>query len=98
MVQSLNGPRIWDMTTNIHSRLPVDLVPLPTDATPSAEADNFIGHMQQVHDEAQCHIAASKESNKQHVDTRHGFVELTEGEMVMVRIQPTRLPPKANNK
>ena len=91
MVQSLNGPRIWDMTTNIHSRLPVE-------ATPSAEADNFIGHMQQVHDEAQCHIAASKESNKQHVDTRHGFVELIEGEMVMVRIQPTRLPPRANNK
>lgn len=98
MVQSLNGPRIWDMTTIIHSRLPVDLVPLPTEATPSAEADNFIGHMQQVHDEAQCHIAASKESNKQHVDTRHCFVELAEGEMVMVRIQPTRLPPRANNK
>lgn len=98
MVQSLNGPRIWDMTTSIHSRLPVDLVPLPTEATPSAEAINFIGHMKQVHKEAQYHIAASKESNRQHVDTRHCFVELAKGEMVMVRIQPTQLPPRAKNK
>lgn len=97
MVQTLNGPWIWDMTTSIHSRLPVDLVPLPTEATPSAKADNFIGHMKQVHEEAQCLIAASKESNR-HVDTRHCFVELAEGEMVMVRIQPTQLPPRAKNK
>ena len=41
----------FEAGTGVHSCLPIDLVPLPLEAHPIAEADNFIKHMQQIHDE-----------------------------------------------
>lgn len=41
----------FEAVTSVRPHLPIDLVPLPLEARPSAEADNFIKHMQQIHDE-----------------------------------------------
>ena len=79
-------------------RLLVDLVPLPVEARPSADADSFIHHMQQVHEEVWHHISASNDSYKEHADKHRRFVQFEEGDMVMLRNHPERLPPGTNKK
>ena len=41
----------FQVVTGLRPRLPVDLVPLPIESRPSGEAEDFIRHMQHVHDE-----------------------------------------------
>ena len=52
--------------------------------------------MQQVHGEVKQKIATNKATYKKHADAHRRFVEFAEGDMVMVRIHPKRLPPCAN--
>ena len=54
--------------------------------------------MQQVHDEVRRHIIPSNVSNKTHEDKHCHFLEFSEGDMVVVRIHPKRLPLGANKK
>ena len=50
-VNRSTGISPFKAVTDVRPRLPIDLVPLPLEARPCAEADNFIKHMQQIHDE-----------------------------------------------
>lgn len=70
----------------------MDLVPLPIRSRPSADVDDFICHIQKVHEKVEHNILASNESYKLCVDVRYRFVKFSEGDMVMVRIFPERLP------
>ena len=88
----------FQSVTGVQPRLPANSVPLPIESRPSGEAKDFIRHMQHVHDEVQRHITASNDIYKRHDDAHRRFVEFAEGDMVMVRIRPKRLLPKANNK
>ena len=88
----------FQAVTGVRLRLPTNLVPLPIESGPSGGAENFIRHMQHVHDEVRRNIAASSDIYKQHADARRCFVEFADGDMVMVRIRSERLPPKANKK
>ena len=54
--------------------------------------------MQQVHDEVRRNIAANNDIYKQHANARGRFVEFAESDMVMVRICPDWLPPRANKR
>ena len=81
----------------IRLRLPIDLVPLPVEARTSVNADNFIKHTQQIHEEVQRHISVSNDSYKQHADKRRRFVQFAEGDMVMGN-RLKHLPPGANKK
>ena len=78
----------FEAVTGVCPRLPVVLVPLPLEAQPSGKADNFIKHMQQLHDEVQHQINTSNDSYKDHADKCHRFLEFSKGDMVMVRINP----------
>ena len=78
----------FEAVKGVRPRLPIDLVPLPLEARPSGEADNFIEHMQQLHDEVRHHINTSNDSYKDHADKCHRFVEFSKGDMVIVRINP----------
>ena len=88
----------FDAVTDIRLRLPVDLVPLPAEARTSVNADTCIRHMQQVHEEVQHHISTSNDAYKHHVDKHRRFIQVAEGDMVMVRNRPKSLPPGANKK
>ena len=59
LVNRSTGISPFEAVTSVRLLLPIDLVPLPVEARPCAEADNFITHMQQIHDEVRRHIAAS---------------------------------------
>ena len=50
-VNHSTGISPFEVVTGVRPRLPIHLVPLPLDSHPCAEADNFIKHMQQIHDE-----------------------------------------------
>ncbi|KAF7144488.1 hypothetical protein RHSIM_Rhsim04G0004700 [Rhododendron simsii] len=71
---------------------PIDLVPLPIQAHPSAEAEAFSQHIRDIHDDVRRKIAISNESYKQRADLRRRFAEFDEGDMVMVRVKPERYP------
>ncbi|KAH7546487.1 hypothetical protein FEM48_Zijuj01G0206100 [Ziziphus jujuba var. spinosa] len=76
--------------TSIQKVKPIDLVPLPLVARPSAEAKTFGRHIHEIHDDIRRKIAPSNESYKAHADLKRKFAEFNEGDMVMVRIRPER--------
>ena len=72
----------FEAVTGVRPRLPIDLVPLPLEARPCAKADNFIKHMQQIH-EVRRHIATSNDNYTAHADKRRRFLEFSKGDMVI---------------
>lgn len=92
------GMSPFEAVTGIPPHLPIDLVPLPIEMRLSIDANDFIRHMQQVHDEVHCNITTSNEIYKQHIDARHHPVEFKEGDIVMVRIWFERLPLGSSKK
>lgn len=81
---------------------PIDLVPLPIQAH-TVKANAFTKHMHEIHfffffymheihDDVQWKIEISNESYKQRAHLRRKFVELKEGDMVMVHNRPERYP------
>ena len=51
--------------------------------------------MQKVHNEVHQQVSASNDPYKQQADKHRRFVEFAEGDMVMVRIHPECIPPRA---
>ena len=92
------GISLFEAVTSTKSRLPLDLVSLLVEARPSADADIFIRHMQQVHEKVRRHILASNDLYKDHADKCRRFIQFEEGDMVMLRNRLERLPPGANKK
>ncbi|KAH7533414.1 hypothetical protein FEM48_Zijuj04G0128200 [Ziziphus jujuba var. spinosa] len=86
------GRSPFEIVTGMLPRKPIDLVPLPLAARPSAEAETFGRHIQEIHDDIRRKIALSNESYKAHADLKRKFAEFNEGDMVMVRIRPERFP------
>ncbi|KAH7537757.1 hypothetical protein FEM48_Zijuj03G0126800 [Ziziphus jujuba var. spinosa] len=86
------GRSPFEIVTEMLPRKPIDLVPLPLVARPSAEAETFGRHIQEIHDDIRRKIALSNESYKAHADLKRKFAEFNEGDMVMVRIRPERFP------
>ena len=84
--------------TGIIPRMPIDLVPLPSETRPSVEADAFAKHMRDIHEDVRRRIVMSNEGYKAHADTRRKFAEFQEGDMIMVRIRPERYPKGAYKK
>nr|XP_027107408.1 uncharacterized protein LOC113727444 [Coffea arabica] len=78
------------MGNNPHK--PIDLLPLPASARPSAEAEAFSKHILDIRDEVRCQIAISNEWYKTHADFKKKFAEFEEGDEVMVHIRPERYP------
>ena len=65
----------FEIVTGMLLRKPIDLVPLPTNARPSAEAEDFAKHIHEIHDEVQRRITMSNESYKGLADLRIRFVD-----------------------
>ena len=97
-VNRSTGRSPFEVVTSIQPRLPIDLSPLPAEARPSQEAEQFAQHMKDVHDEVRQQIAKSNDIYKQQADTRRRPVEFHEGDMVMVRIKPERFPTSTYKK
>ena len=85
-VNRSTGISPFEAITGVQQCLPIKLVPLPLEACLGAEANNFIKHMQQIHDKVRRHIAASNDNYK------------AQGDIVTVRIHPARLLLGANKK
>ena len=51
LIHGSTGISLFEVVTGVHPRLSIDLVLLALEARPSVEADNFIKHMQRVHNE-----------------------------------------------
>lgn len=91
-VNRSTGRSPFEIVTGLLPRKPIDLVPLPIQARPSAKAEAFSQHIHDIHDEVRRKIAISNEGYKQHADLWRRFAEFDEGDMVMVRIKPERYP------
>lgn len=91
-VNRCTGFSPFEAVIGVYSHLPIDLVPLPIKVWLSAEADNFIKHIQQIHDEIPHH------NYKAHEDEHRHFLEFSRGDMVMVHIYLEWLPPGAKKK
>lgn len=66
--------------------------PLPFEARPSQEVEDFAWHMKDVHDEICKQIATSNGSYMQHADARRCHFEFDGGDMVMFLMKHKRFP------
>ena len=57
LINRSTGISPFEAVTGTRPRLPVDFVSLPVEAQPSADADSFIRHMQQVHNYVRRHFS-----------------------------------------
>ena len=78
------GRNPFEIVTSLLPKKPIDLVPLPIEARPSAKAEAFSKHTCDIHDDVRRKIATSNEGYKRHVDLKRRFAEFNKGDMVMV--------------
>ncbi|PRQ21796.1 putative nucleotidyltransferase, Ribonuclease H [Rosa chinensis] len=88
----------FEIVTGLLPRKPIDLIPLPLEARPSAEAEFFCSHIPNIHDDVRRRIALSNEGYKAHADLRRRLVALNGDDMVLVRIKPERYTPGISKK
>ncbi|XP_071909815.1 uncharacterized protein [Coffea arabica] len=79
-VNRLTGYSPFEAVTGNNPRKPIDLLPLPVSARPSAEAEAFPKHILDIHDEVRRRIATSNERYKAHTDLKKIFAEFEEGD------------------
>eukprot|EP00268_Persea_americana_P063957 TRINITY_DN8359_c0_g3_i3.p1 TRINITY_DN8359_c0_g3~~TRINITY_DN8359_c0_g3_i3.p1 ORF type:complete len:170 (+),score=27.95 TRINITY_DN8359_c0_g3_i3:149-658(+) len=61
-IKRSTGRSPFEVVIGIQPRLPIDLSPLPADARPSQEAEQFARHMKDVHDEVRQQTAKSTDT------------------------------------
>ena len=79
-VNRSTGYSPFEAVTGNNPRKPIDLLPLPVSARPSAEAEAFSKHILDIHDEVRRRIATSNERYKAHADLKKKFAEFEEGD------------------
>jgi hypothetical protein len=82
----------FEIVAGIKPKLPFDLAPLPSSSYVCEGAEDFVKHMQNIHEEVRKRLTINIENYKSQADKHRRKVELKLGDVVLIRIRPERFP------
>jgi hypothetical protein len=86
------GVSLFEIVVGIKPKLPLDLAPLPSSSRVCEGAEDFVKHLQNIHEEVRKRLTINFEKYKLQADKHRRKLEFKPGDVVLIRIRPERFP------
>jgi hypothetical protein len=82
----------FEIVAGIKPKPPLDLAPLPSSSRVCEGAEDFVKHLQNIHEEVRKRLTINTEKYKLQADKHRRKLEFKPGDVVLIRIRPERFP------